>query len=166
MIIPKYFEDNHTFGVNDEPMRAYYIPTSTAQNPDWKCRQETDRFFLLNGDWSFRYFDSIYDCQEAFYEEGYDTRHFDTLPVPSNWQDHGYDIHQYTNTRYPFPFDPPYVPHENPCGAYVRKFTYKNGVTAVTWKIRTSSVIPVFSAMSMCLQDRKTMSVIFLSKCS
>lgn len=28
MIIPKYFEDNHIFGVNDEPMRAYYIPLS------------------------------------------------------------------------------------------------------------------------------------------
>ena len=50
MIIPKYFEDNHIFGVNDEPMRAYYIPTSPAQNPDWKIRTETDRFLLLNGD--------------------------------------------------------------------------------------------------------------------
>ena len=89
MIIPKYFEDNHTFGVNDEPMRAYYIPTSNAQFADWTCRQETDRFLLLNGDWKFRYFDSIYDCQEAFYEQGYDTSHFDTLPVPSNWQDYG-----------------------------------------------------------------------------
>ena len=65
MIIPKYFEDNHIFGVNDEPMRAYYIPTSPAQDPDWKIRTETDRFLLLNGDWKFRYFDSIYDCQEA-----------------------------------------------------------------------------------------------------
>ena len=78
-------------------MRAYYIPTSPAQDPDWKCRRETDRFLLLNGDWKFRYFDSIYDCQEAFYGEGYDTSHFDTLPVPSNWQDHGYDCLLYTS---------------------------------------------------------------------
>ena len=100
----------------------------------------TDRFFLLNGDWSFRYFDSIYDCQEASYEEGYDTRHFDTLPVPSNWQDHGYDIHQYTNTRYPFPFDPPYVPHENPCGAYVRSFTYKKPEGTATYHLNFEGV--------------------------
>ena len=73
MIIPKYFEDNHIFGVNDEPMRAYYIPTSPAQDPNWMSRTETDRFLSLNGDWKFRYFDSIYDCQEAFYDEGYDT---------------------------------------------------------------------------------------------
>ena len=39
-------------------------------------------------------------------------------------QNYGYDCHQYTNTRYPFPMDPPYVPHENPCGEYVRTFTY------------------------------------------
>lgn len=35
----------------------------------------------------------------------------------------GYDRHQYTNIRYPFPFDPPYVPEDNPCGAYVTDFT-------------------------------------------
>lgn len=140
MIIPKYFEDNHIFGVNDEPMRAYYIPTSPAQDPNWMSRTETDRFLLLNGNWKFRYFDSIYDCQEAFYDEGYDTNHFDTLPVPSNWQDHGYDIHQYTNTRYPFPFDPPYVPHENPCGAYVHSFTYKKPEGTTTYHLNFEGV--------------------------
>ena len=81
MIIPKYFEDNHIFGVNDEPMRAYYIPTSPAQDPNWMSRTETDRFLLLNGDWKFRYFDSIYDCQEAFYNEGYDTNHFGSVQL-------------------------------------------------------------------------------------
>ena len=43
--------------------------------------------------------------------------------VPSCWQMLGYDRHQYTNIRYPFPFDPPYVPEDNPCGAYVTDFT-------------------------------------------
>ena len=27
--------------------------------------------------------------------------------------------------RYPIPLDPPYVPQENPCGAYVRTFEYQ-----------------------------------------
>ena len=35
---------------------------------------------------------------------------------------HGYDNHQYTNVNYPFPFDPPYVTIENPCGLYHRVF--------------------------------------------
>ena len=51
------------------------------------------------------------------YEVGYDASAFDSIPVPSVWQNHGYDHHQYTNIRYPFPADPPYVPKENPCGA-------------------------------------------------
>lgn len=42
--------------------------------------------------------------------------------MPSVWQNHGHDRHQYTNVSYPFPYDPPYVPLENPCGAYVRDF--------------------------------------------
>lgn len=45
--------------------------------------------------------------------------------MPGVWQNYGYDHHQYTNVRYPFPMDPPYVPVVNPCGAYVRYFSYK-----------------------------------------
>ncbi len=125
MIVPKYYEDLKTLSVNTEPLRAYYIPTSAAQPADWKCRRQTDRFCLLNGDWDFHYYNSVYDVTEEFWKEGYNTEGYDTIPVPSNWQDHGYDIHHYTNVRYPFPFDPPYVPYENPCGTYVRTFQFK-----------------------------------------
>ena len=52
-------------------------------------------------------------------------RDFDEIPVPGIWQNYGYDSHQYTNVRYPIPLDPPYVPQENPCGAYVHQFEYK-----------------------------------------
>ena len=45
---------------------------------------------------------------------GCDLADYDTIPVPSVWQNYGYDHHQYTNIRYPFPADPPYVPKENP----------------------------------------------------
>ena len=65
-------------------------------------RETSDRFQLLNGSWKFRYYASIYDLQDAFYEVGYDASAFDSIPVPSVWQNHGYDHHQYTNIRYPF----------------------------------------------------------------
>lgn len=35
----------------------------------------------------------------------------------------GYDVPNYTNVNYPIPYDPPFVPDENPCGLYSRKFT-------------------------------------------
>ena len=79
---------------------------------------------LLNGTWKFQYFNSIYDIQDSFFEKNYDTENFDEIQVPSVWQMAGYDTHQYTNIRYPFPFDPPYVPQDIPCGAYVHTFEY------------------------------------------
>ena len=72
----------------------------------------------------FQYFNSIYDIQDSFFEKNYDTENFDEIQVPSVWQMAGYDTHQYTNIRYPFPFDPPYVPQDIPCGAYVHTFEY------------------------------------------
>ena len=51
---------------------------------------------------------------------------FDKIPVPSCRQTQGYDRHQYTNTRYPFPYNPPYVPYDNPCGAYLTHFESDN----------------------------------------
>ena len=79
---------------------------------------------LLNGTWKFQYFNSIYDVQDPFFEKDYDTENFDEIQVPSVWQMAGYDTHQYTNIRYPFPFDPPYVPQDIPCGAYAHTFVY------------------------------------------
>jgi beta-galactosidase len=63
-------------------------------------------------------------CQEPFFEKDYDTENFDEIQVPSVWQMAGYDTHQYTNIRYPFPFDPPYVPQDIPCGTYAHTFVY------------------------------------------
>ena len=88
-------------------------------------RETSDRFKLLNGEWSFQYYKSIYELQEKFYEKDYEVSGYDKVPVPSVWQNLGYDTHQYTNIRYPFPFDPPYVPQNNPCGAYVYEFDYE-----------------------------------------
>ena len=124
MIVEKHYENLSVLHENTQPTRAYYIPASCAMENVVQCREASDRFQLLNGDWKFRYYASIYDLQEEFYHDGFDASGYDTIPVPSVWQMHGYDHHQYTNTQYPFPFYPPYVPHDNPCGAYVCTFSY------------------------------------------
>lgn len=130
MIVPKYYEDMAHLHVNTMPNRAYYIPASRRMDDLVENREASDRFLLLSGDWKFRYFDSVYDVKEEFFTEGYDTSAFETIPVPSVWQNYGHDRHQYTNVRYPFPVDPPYVPYENPCGAYVRTFEWKKQAEA------------------------------------
>ena len=124
MIVPRYYEDLSVLHENTMPARAYYIPASKRMDHLVEHREESDRMQLLNGTWKFQYFNSIYDVQEPFFEKDYDTENFDEIQVPSVWQMAGYDTHQYTNIRYPFPFDPPYVPQDIPCGAYAHTFVY------------------------------------------
>ena len=125
MIVPNYFEDLHIQSKNAMPNRAYYLPCSRRFDHAAEHRELSDRFQLLNGAWKFRYYPSIHDLRERFYELGFDDSAYGTSPVPSVWQNHGYDTHQYTNIHYPFPADPPYVPHDNPCGTYIHTFQYR-----------------------------------------
>ena len=124
MIVPRYYENLSVLHENTMPARAYYIPASRRMDNLVEHREESDRMQLLNGTWKFQYFNSIYDIQDSFFEKNYDTENFDEIQVPSVWQMAGYDTHQYTNIRYPFPFDPPYVPQNIPCGVYVHTFEY------------------------------------------
>ncbi len=124
MIVPRYCENLSVLHENTMPARAYYIPASRRMDNLVEHREESDRMQLLNGTWKFQYFNSIYDIKDSFFEKNYDTENFDEIQVPSVWQMAGYDTHQYTNIRYPFPFDPPYVPQDIPCGAYVHTFEY------------------------------------------
>ena len=124
MIVPRYYENLSVLHENTMPARAYYIPASKRMDNLVEHREESDRMQLLNGTWKIQYFNSIYDIQDSFFEKNYDTENFDEIQVPSVWQMAGYDTHQYTNIRYPFPFDPPYVPQDIPCGAYVHNFEY------------------------------------------
>lgn len=98
---------------------CYFIPFEKDQNP-FESRTISKRFELLNGEWGFRYYDSVIDLEDDFPL----IKPEKTIPVPANWQLHGYDRPQYTNIDYPIPFNPPFVPDENPCGVYYRNYTY------------------------------------------
>lgn len=125
MMVPRYYEDLSMLHENTMPDRAYYVPASVRMDDLVEQRERSDRIQMLNGQWKFKYYDSIYHLNEPFYESGFDAGDFKTVPVPGIWQNYGYDTHQYTNFRYPFPVDPPYVPQDNPCGAYLYSFSYE-----------------------------------------
>ena len=115
-----YHEDLTNFHVGTLPDHAYFIPFAKEQDPFAK-REESKEFQLLNGEWSFRYYASILDLEEDFLHLNFSEK----LPVPANWQLHGYDRAQYTNVVYPIPFDPPYVPDDIPVGIYRRTYSYR-----------------------------------------
>ena len=88
---------------NRLPQRSYYIPAGKSD------------YMLLNGEWRFAYFSRDIDVPEKIEK-------WDTVPVPSCWQALGYENPNYTNINYPYPYDPPFVPDDNPCGVYERDF--------------------------------------------
>ncbi|XP_028770027.1 uncharacterized protein LOC114727496, partial [Neltuma alba] len=76
----------------------------------------------MSGYWKFYLASSPTSVPIKFYESDFQDSEWTTLPVPSNWQLHGFDRPIYTNIDYPFPMDPPFVPTENPTGCYRIEF--------------------------------------------
>ena len=124
--------------INREPMRAHFIPyinedaaLRQSAMPDaerFALNPEAERRISLDGTWKFLYSRNNAECPEDFFRTGYNTRRWDDIEVPGSWELQGFDAPIYTDTRYPFPPDPPYVPGDyNPVGAYVREFTLPRG---------------------------------------
>ncbi len=114
-----FHEDAGKLHIGTLPNHAYFIPFAEGGDP-FASREKSPRFELLNGDWGFTYRASVVDLADNFCglePEG-------VIPVPSNWQLHGYDRAQYTNVVYPFPFDPPYLPDDIPVGVYYKTYNY------------------------------------------
>ncbi len=116
------YEDLNKICENRRKQRAYYIPKSGCT--------------YLNGSWKFKYY-------ERDFEEAYIQKEWGEIDVPSCWQLKGYDNPNYTNVAYPFPYDPPYVPANNPMGIYFREFEISD--------VNRNTYI-VFEGVSSCLE--------------
>ena len=126
MIIDKYYEDPSVLHINSTVHRSFYIPFS-SKTLELPLNQKEHSSFckLLNGDWNFSFYNNIYEVPDDIFSP-LRSPSSNTIPVPSVWQNHGYDHHQYSNVTYVIPFDPPYAPSMNPCGVYTRTFEYKS----------------------------------------
>ncbi len=82
--------------------------------------QASSSVLLLDGEWDFTLFDSPEVVPEHWYKQGLEDNN--KITVPGNWQMQGYDRPIYTNVKYPFPCNPPFVPEDNPTGCYFRHF--------------------------------------------
>ncbi|MDO4332740.1 MAG: glycoside hydrolase family 2 TIM barrel-domain containing protein [Eubacteriales bacterium] len=114
MKVEKYYENLQVLHVGTMENRCYYVPRSA----DGKSRSRV----LSGKDWKFAYFPCVEAVPDKFPDTDYRPSGFLNMEVPGCWQMKGFDQKQYTNIRYPFPYDPPYVPDENPCGAYLKDF--------------------------------------------
>ncbi len=119
-----YWQDLSVFKVNTEEPRATFVPYDSADKLSTDDYASSPHYKLLNGNWKFNWSANPGAVPEGFYKPDFDVSKWDELPVPANWQMHGYDYPIYTNIEYPFPKNPPFVPEDdNPTGAYRTNFT-------------------------------------------
>lgn len=118
------WEDPGVFAEGRLPQRATFFTHSSADDAYAAKWGQSDRITPLNGKWAFHFSKNPAQRPVDFYKQDYTTVGWDSITVPSNWEMEGYGKPIYTNTRYVFPANPPYVPHDdNPVGSYRRTFT-------------------------------------------
>ncbi len=118
------WEDPEIIEINREkPHAAFHRYTREQDALSGRSFEELPEYLLLNGIWKFNYVKKPADRPEYFYREDYDISGWEDITVPSNWELEGFGIPIYTNVRYPFPANPPFIPHDdNPVGSYKRSF--------------------------------------------
>ena len=136
-----FHENPQMLHVGACPDRCYYLPCASEAEA---LEGQSSRCFSLNGEWAFQYFDSPAQALSPQGELGFDEDDMDVIPVPSCWQNQGYGRHMYTNIRYPFPVDPPFVPDHNPCGLYVRHIDMTEESLSARWFLNFEGVDSCF----------------------
>jgi beta-galactosidase len=101
-------------------MTAHTPLSSWRGEADALANKPSPSLISLDGQWQFSLFDRPEDVPESWLNSELGSEK--DITVPGNWQMQGYDYPIYTNVKYPFPCDPPFVPEKNPSGCYSRSF--------------------------------------------
>lgn len=118
------WENPEIFAIGKLPPRATAWCYPTEQAALENDYRSSENFLSLDGIWSFRWAATCDQKPEGFYEESYDVSGWDEMPVPGNWELHGFGMPIYTNINYVFPKNPPYIDRAyTSVGAYRRTFT-------------------------------------------
>ncbi len=115
------WENNHRLSENRMAPRAYFFSYPSLEKAATFERTISQHFQLLSGEWTFEFFDHPLLVPDTFYHQAMSD--WGTISVPSMWQMEGHGNLQYTDEGFPFPIDLPFVPSNNPTGAYQRTFS-------------------------------------------
>ncbi len=127
------WENPAVFGINKQAPHSTLMPYTSDKKAEKLDRTASTYYQSLNGDWKFNWASDPDSRPVDFYKPDFDVSDWDEIPVPSNWQMHGYGVPLYTNMAYPFKKDPPFVmgtppthftnyKDRNPVGSYRRTF--------------------------------------------
>ncbi|HBL75157.1 MAG: beta-galactosidase [Bacteroidetes bacterium GWF2_42_66] len=121
---PHDWENPAVSQINREAQHAYFIPFASDVQARANDKWASPFIKTLNGKWQFHLSHNPYERPAWFFKSDYDTRDWDSIPVPSNWELQGYDYPIYVNITYPHAKTPPTIQKDyNPVGSYKRTFT-------------------------------------------
>lgn len=123
-------------GINNLPPHATMMicpNAAIAQKIQFVANSERIKspfYRSLNGDWKYHYATNHAGRVANFWQPDFGDSHWDTIPVPSNVEMHGYGVPIYVNIRYPWTWhgvdpNPPFVPEDDPnntVNSYRREF--------------------------------------------
>jgi beta-galactosidase len=125
---PRDWENPEMFNQNRENPHATLISYNDEESALGAVKAISPNYLSLDGIWKFNLVKSPDQRPYWFFKNDYDTRNWDNIEVPSNWEMKGYDVPIYVNISYPYKKNPPFIPHEyNPVGSYKRDFKIPSG---------------------------------------
>ncbi|MEP6851856.1 MAG: glycoside hydrolase family 2 TIM barrel-domain containing protein [bacterium] len=126
------------------PPLADVAPGEGRRSPRARLRSDAPSL-SLDGRWRFRWSERADQPTIGFEAPDFDDRQWDEIDVPGLWQFSGYGRPAYTNVRYPFPVEPPYVPDENPTGEYRVAFDHDGSLGDSAVVLRFDGVDSIFA---------------------
>ncbi len=112
--IPPEIENEQMLGINKEPPHATLMPYATLAQALEAKRLSSPLCKILNGQWKFNWVPHPAQRPADFWKPDFDASGWKEIPVPSNWQIHGYGTPYYRNAGYTFQRDWPRVLSEPP----------------------------------------------------
>ena len=114
--------------INKEQPRASFFAFESRVLAGAGEVERSSSFQSLNGPWKFHWVERSSERPVDFFEERFNDSAWGTIPVPANWEMHGYGYPIYVNQPYTFEKNPPLIQRDyNPVGSYRRTFTVPDG---------------------------------------
>ena len=118
-----HWEDQTVFQINREEPRAHFFPFESEALALKNDKSLSNYFQSLNGKWKFHFAKDPSQKAVGFEEVDHDVSSWENIQVPGHWEMQGWSVPIYLDEEYPFPPDPPFVPHDyNTVGSYVKTF--------------------------------------------
>ena len=119
----EHWENQTVFQINREEPRAHFFPFESEALALKNDKSLSNYFQSLNGEWKFHFAKDPTQKATGFEQVDYEVSHWDDITVPGHWEMQGWSVPIYLDEEYPFPPDPPFVPHDyNTVGSYVKTF--------------------------------------------